>query len=248
MKNIINFFIITILFLSSFSSMIGQGSNPAFVHLPDLTGYPQPAQHLQDDLEDAATALRMALDSICRPDFAVYDLGFYAHHSKMTGGIPDIITNAIANRITHPYYLLFGREMDDQGDLKRVWVEVELPDTGEFECIDLIAPGFKISILKKIKFIIQSTHEKLDNTPPNNYISSEIAAIDTLRYFVNNIISCCNSNFSSSGGCITCLFTGLEVVEYLEINDYIKLPITIIQLNKLESLDCGVNSILPRFY
>ncbi len=39
---------------------------------------------------------------------------------------------AIANRITHSYYLLFGREMDVQGDLKKVWVEVELPNTAEF--------------------------------------------------------------------------------------------------------------------
>ncbi len=115
MKNIINFFIITILFLSSFSSMIGQGSNPAFVFLPDLTGYPPPEQHLQDSLEVAATALRMALDSIYRPDFAVYDLGFYAHHPNMVGGIPEVMAKAKSDRITHSYYLLFGREMDDQG-------------------------------------------------------------------------------------------------------------------------------------
>ncbi|TVQ50974.1 MAG: hypothetical protein EA362_01070, partial [Saprospirales bacterium] len=50
-------------------------SQSAFIFLPDLTGYPPPAQHLQDDLEDAATALRMALDISYQADFAVYDLG-----------------------------------------------------------------------------------------------------------------------------------------------------------------------------
>lgn len=125
-------FIITILFLSSFSSMIGQGSNPAFVFLPDMTGYSleDSPQHLKDDLLAAADALRAALpDTVMQNSFAVYDMGFYAHHPNMVGGIPEVMADAISDRITHSYYLLFGREMDDQGDLKKVWVEVELPNT-----------------------------------------------------------------------------------------------------------------------
>jgi hypothetical protein len=50
----------------------------------------------------------------------------------MVGGIPEVMAKAISDRITHSYYLVFGREMDDQGELKRVWVEVELPNTAEF--------------------------------------------------------------------------------------------------------------------
>jgi len=53
----------------------------------------------------------------------------------MDGGIPEVITEAIADRISTPYYLLFGREMDDEGKLKKVWVELELPEGGYMECL-----------------------------------------------------------------------------------------------------------------
>ncbi|TVR86941.1 MAG: hypothetical protein EA411_09095 [Saprospirales bacterium] len=53
-------------------------------------------------------------------------------HTSMSGRIPQVISDAIDNHITTPYYLLFGREMDWEGRLKRVWVEVELPHTADF--------------------------------------------------------------------------------------------------------------------
>ncbi|TVR87825.1 MAG: hypothetical protein EA411_06510, partial [Saprospirales bacterium] len=102
-------------------------SQSAFVQLPDATGYAHNTpQHVLDSLQSASTALQSALPSAYQADFAVYDLGFYSHHTSMDGGIPQVISDAISDRITTPYYLLFGREMDREGRLKRVWVEVEL--------------------------------------------------------------------------------------------------------------------------
>jgi hypothetical protein len=65
-------------------------------------------------------------------DFAVYDLGFYSHHTSMDGGIPQVITDAIADRISSSYYLVFGREFNSDGDLEKVWVEMDLPHTADF--------------------------------------------------------------------------------------------------------------------
>ncbi len=98
--------------------------------------------NISDSFNGVPLGLREALPVDYRSDFAVYDLGFYHHHSSYEGGIPDVITNAITNRVTHSYFLLFGRELDNEGNLKKVWVEMELPE-GEFlACLDPAQKNF----------------------------------------------------------------------------------------------------------
>ncbi|TVQ50977.1 MAG: hypothetical protein EA362_01085 [Saprospirales bacterium] len=225
MKNIINFFIITILFLSSFSSMIGQGSNPAFVFLPDMTGYSleDSPQHLKDDLIAAADALRAALpDTAMQNAFAVYDLGFYAHHPKMVGGIPEVMAKAISDRITHSYYLFFGREMDDQGDLKKVWVEVELPEGGYFSCIDSLSPTIRYELATKLRLNL-NTSNLLGNN--RNAIFPIVAKeeIYSLKDGLLEFKSCCPTET-----CVSCVYTDIEVFRLLLERNFILDPIKII--------------------
>ena len=116
MKNITNIFKILFLSLFSIATLIGQ--NPAFVYLPDMTGYSleDSEDHLKDSLLAAAETLRAALpDTAMQNDFAVYDMGFYTHHAAMTGGVQKVMADAISDRISHSYYLVFGREMDREG-------------------------------------------------------------------------------------------------------------------------------------
>jgi len=196
MKNIINFFIPLLLLLTPLSSATGQ-SNNAFIFLPDLTGYPAPEQHLQDDLEDAATALRMALDSIYRPDFAVYDMGFYAHHPNMVGGIPEVMADAISDRITHPYYLFFAREMDDQGDLKKVWVEMELPNTAEF-CY------WEDGTFSHLKFMVDfraNAAKGLSMSNPGPIFDAMKNGINYMSDRVAQLVECCSSAARQSCDC-----------------------------------------------
>ncbi|TVQ50980.1 MAG: LysM domain-containing protein [Saprospirales bacterium] len=159
-----------------------------------------PQQHLQDDLEDTATALRMALDISYQADFAVYDLGFYAHHSKMVGGIPEVMAKAISDRITHSYYLVFGREMDDQGDLKRVWVEVELPEEEWLlECFNqTYIQVFKAGIRNKAEEFFEQYSKPA---------SHPVAKIQTILYFAEKLAElagCCEPCGSRHQSCQLC--------------------------------------------
>ncbi|TVR85869.1 MAG: hypothetical protein EA411_12085 [Saprospirales bacterium] len=82
------------------------------------------------DLNRYVYYLTLSVDN--RHSTLVLKLGFYSHHTSMDGGIPQVISDAISDRVFTSYYLLFGREMDWEGRLKMVWVEVELPHTADF--------------------------------------------------------------------------------------------------------------------
>ncbi len=186
MKNITNIF--KILFFSLFSIASIMGQNPAFVYLPDMTGYSleDSPQNLKDDLMEAAESLRVALpDTAMQNDFAVYDMGFYTHHAVMTGGVQKVMADAISDRITHSYYLLFGREMDREGRIKKVWVEVELPEE------EWLLDCFNQTYIDVVKARIRNKTDEAfnQNTPQIT------AGIQTISYFADEIkklADCCD--------------------------------------------------------
>lgn len=120
-------------------------------------------------------------------------------------------------------------------------MDIKLPDTGAFECLNDSEPGFLISLTKKIELIVESTY-KVKGGLPHNYSEAEKVSIDTLKYFVIKMLDCCETDMRSLSNCKTCLFSPDEVISYLEFKNYIKLPITISQDNKLESIDCSYDS------
>jgi hypothetical protein len=237
MKKMSQFKSTLILILLLAVASFGQSQN-CYEVIADMSGFD--TSPYQAELETAACELKNAFPSEFQDQFRVYDFGFYSQNEFTQGGFQAVWDKVIAE-IPTQYYLIFGKQTDRTGIYTKFWFDLKLPNTGNFECIDLIAPGYRSSLSKKIEVTVQSTYEKSGKSP-FTYSNAEIAAIDTLKHFVTNIISCCDPNLRSSGGCNTCLFTGQEVVDYLELNDYIKFPITIDQSNKLESLDCGVNS------
>ncbi|TVR86944.1 MAG: hypothetical protein EA411_09110, partial [Saprospirales bacterium] len=165
-------------------------SQSAFVQLPDATGYAHNTpQHLLDSLKSASTALQSALPQTYQSDFAVYDLGFYSHHTSMDGGIPEVISEAIANHITTPYYLLFGREMDDQGDLKQVWVEVELPEGGDLNC--WTETNWVLS-QKSVEYFVDSL---VNEAGSKNILPAELLqmSVEKVKDIVESIKDCCIS-------------------------------------------------------
>ena len=231
---------LTLTLLLAFA-IIGQSQN-CYEVIADMSGFD--TSPYQAELEAAACELKNAFPTEFQDQFKVYDFGFYSLNEFMQGGFQSV-WDKVVSEIPTDYYLIFGKQTDQTGIYTKFWLAMNLPTSGNFECIDLIAPGYRSSLRKKIEVTVQSTYEESGRSP-YTYSNAEIAAIDTLKHFVTNIISCCDPNLRSSGGCNTCLFTGQEVVNYLELNDYIKFPITIDQSNKLESLDCGVNSTALR--
>lgn len=231
---------ITLIFLIALAN-IGRTQN-CYQVIANKSGFD--TSPYQAELESAACELRDVFPSEFQDQFKVYDFGFYYQNEFMQGGFQAVWDNVVSE-IPTDYYLIFGKQTDRTGVYTKFWLDLKLPTTGNFECIDLIAPGYRSSLSKKIELTVQSTYEESGRSP-YTYSIAEIAAMDTLKHFVTNIVNCCDPNLRGSGVCNTCLFTGQEVVDYLELNDYIKFPITIDQSNKLESLDCGINSTALR--
>jgi len=184
----------------------------AFVQLSDATGFADNIpQHALDSLESTSQSLREALPQEFQSDFAVYDLGYYSHHGSFTGGIPDVITNVITNHVTHPYYLLFGREMDDEGGLKKVWVEVELPESN---CLDQITPMYidGIGFLMELEFLVSNS---LNNFVPGyKYFMSELSKI------INRKMDCCQEALE---GVASRQFTPFEInCDIFLVDDFVQ--------------------------
>jgi hypothetical protein len=199
-------------------------SQSAFVQLPDATGFADNIpQHALDSLESASQSLREAMPQEFQNDFAVYDLGFYSHHRSFTGGIPDVITNVITNHVTHPYYLLFGREMDDEGGLKKVWVEVELPEGGWFSCLEPAQKEFHVHM---VRTFVNSPAIIGDN---NSFLYMEQfnASVNYLKGVFAGLENCCDQQggLRSVPQCSYCPQDVNEFRLFMEANGFVGIEV-----------------------
>lgn len=166
-------------------SVSGWGQN--YVRLGDASGY-NPGSYI-DSLELAATDLKNTFSNDLKEAFKVFDAGFYLYNSEVSGSNElDSVWIRIKENITseHPlisYYILFGRVMYPSGKLE-IKVEVVLPETDIFYCIDNISPGFR----KEIENQVSSKANSLLN--PQSIFNNEVNAIKQLKYIIQNKICC----------------------------------------------------------
>ncbi len=109
-----------------------------FIQLDDLSGYRQnvPSSVL-DSLEEYSNGIHdiVSLNSEVN-DFRVYDFGFYHHTKSYEGGIPDILSlvKTEIESATGNYFLI-AHEINDLGELERIWSFFQL-DTDGFSCLE----------------------------------------------------------------------------------------------------------------
>jgi hypothetical protein len=166
-------------------SVSGWGQN--YVRLDDASGF-NPGSYI-DSLELAATDLKNTFSNDLKEAFKVFDAGFYLYNSEVSGSNElDSVWIRIKENITseHPlisYYILFGRVMYPSGKLE-IKVEVVLPETDIFYCIDNISPGFR----KEIENQVSSKANSLLN--PQSIFNNEVNAIKQLKYIIQKKICC----------------------------------------------------------
>ncbi len=232
MKNITN--IVKILFLTLFSIATIMGQNPAFVYLPDMTGYSleDSPQNLKDDLMEAADSLRAALpDTAMQNDFAVYDMGFYAHHPNMVGGIPDVMAKTIDDHVTHSYYLVFGREMDREGRIKKVWVELELPNTVQF-CY------WEDGTFSQLKFMIDirvNAAKGLSMTDSNAIFKTMKSGLLYMADRVTQLVECCGSNYRRQ---CDCGWTFGDVRDFTNAGGFFNISASVLPIESTQDTAC----------
>ena len=201
------------------------GQNPAFVYLTDMTGYSleDSPEHLKEDLMEAADSLRAALPEDYRSDFAVYDMGFYTYHPNMVGGIPEVMTKTIDDHVTHSYYLVFGREMDREGNFKKTWVKLKLPKEDFLSCMESSNKAFYAHMAGRFlnsPAIIGTNNSSL-------YVYEFKNATDYLISILNGYESCCEQEqgLRSINSCSFCPEDIIGFRSLLEENGFIGIEV-----------------------
>ena len=138
-----------------------------------------------------------------KSQFKVYDFGFYTQH-EVTQGYPEPFNQQLLNvQSESPYYLLFGKQSDSKGLYTKIWVDVKLPSTDQFRCIDLISPTLRDDITRKVTQEVTSSYSKNGNNF-FKYHDAEIAGMEALKKLVLKQLDCCAPQ-KGSATCDACL-------------------------------------------
>lgn len=191
-------FVIHLLFLTPTKA---QPQDTSYIRLDDASGYTPTTTQL-NSLEEAASRLCAAFDSAgFGGQFKVYDFGFYLHQEVAEGGYPEPFAQKIAEVADlSPYYLLFGKQSDRNGIYKKFWVELVLPDTGKFECLNLLSPTLRSEIKQKIEYVVVNAYLK-SGSDYLYFDVAEKAGIDVLQEIAVKYTECCDLQSRSVNSC-----------------------------------------------
>ena len=119
-----------------------------YVRLDDASGFN--TDPYQTELIEAADSLLAVFPSEFQSQFKVFDFGFYLHNEDFEEGLAGVFEKVIqdAEQLSS-YYLLFGKQTDANGIYTKFWVDLKLPSTGDFSCMDLISSTLRESLVKK---------------------------------------------------------------------------------------------------
>lgn len=230
-------FVLFLLGQLSFVSVEGQN---CFTELADFSGFD--TSPYQSELESAACELIEAFPAEFQDDFRVYDFGFYPHNENLNGSFQNIWNNIIQEvENQSQFYLIFGKESDNEGNYNKFWIDLKLPTSGFFGCIEDLSPGYKSSILAKLKTTLAVKYAE-HNESPFYYAQTEVEVMNGLKDIIINIINCCDPN-STTNSCNLCLFSFPEIIQYFELNDFTKYPVSVLQENKVETFDCSNTTV-----
>jgi hypothetical protein len=178
--------------------------------LTDLSGMTTTTNSL---LEESACKLRNAFQDSLRDYFGVYDFGFYIQTENMGGESEiDDIFQEMESRITHPYYLIFGRKSSPDGIFTKLFVKFNFPvGVGIYHCIyeeDLQ------SYKEYLPAFLAEKFNQLNNDPSQ----ADFAINSIIIEFENFVIKkneCCAPGFTNSCN----LLLSAEEIEKTLLND-----------------------------
>jgi hypothetical protein len=210
MKNFtstLRFFVFAFL-MGFFQAANGQ----AYQKLEDASGFNTDA--FQAELEAAAQALQDSFPTDFQDDFKVYDFGFYLHQEVTDGGYPEAFAQKVAAIAQMSrYYLVFGKQTDQSGIYSKYWVDLKLPTTGEFTCLDLFAANYRTNLTKKFEIIANQIAE-LNDYSPSMFATIEKGVIDSLKSYLTGMYECCDPS-QRTALCNTCPFSESQFADYL---------------------------------
>lgn len=206
-------------FLALLTGLISIGWLPikaqsCYIRFQDASGV-SPSQDQIESLENAACRLIDSFPAIYQDSFRVFDFGFYLHNEFTDGGYPEAFQLAIDDAQSQsPYYLLFGKQTDQSGVYTRFWVDLRLPDEGEFSCINEMSAYLRQDVENKLELTANNVHLENNNSPDQFHLA-ELAAMNSLTTFIWNTVACCDpvNNNRSFSSCSACVFTPRELLQ-----------------------------------
>lgn len=208
-------FIIHILALA-FACLISIGSGfsqDCYEIIADKSGLD--VESYQSELEAAACELIQSFPAEFQDSFKVYSFGFYSQHEFMELDFNEVWGKVISE-IQSPYYLVFGKQSDQNGIYTKFWVRLKLPTTNEFSCFDF-------DFYKKIEFkVAQKTKSiyALNQNKFNTFSDAEIEGIEELKEWILKIIECCDAELRSEFSCSVCSWSTEESFEFFALKDF----------------------------
>ncbi len=192
-----------------------------YIRLSDPSGLN--TDSCQVRLNTAACQLVESFPAAFQDSFKVYDFGFYLHNEVMEGGYPALFTEKVAEIAgMSAYYLIFGKQTDSEGVYTRIWVDLKLPETGSFECMEEVERDIiKGQVSRKTKMVYAA-----NNNLYQYYGEAEIACMNLLKRYVTKIKDCCYTELKSES-CSPCV--DVETMRgFMEDNGFVSFPVDIL--------------------
>jgi hypothetical protein len=215
---------IQILLFFLFVSTIGLGQN-CYKLIADMSGINNTPY--QSELEAAACDLKNSFPEEFRNDFKVFDFGFYSMTEYMQGGFETEWKNKVIPKAASEsrYYLLFGKQTDSKGVYSKYWVDLKLPTTGDFECMDILSQSIRTDIVVKYNLLLNRLNEKnkLDFT---KYAELEKELMLEVKNFVLKNIECCETSGNRSMTvCSACIYNAEDLTSIQIENNFLLDPV-----------------------
>lgn len=187
-----------------------------YVQMEDNTGIDR-AQN-QSQLEAVACELIQEFPTNFQSQFKVFDFGAYTLNEFMLGGFETLWEQAIQEAESQsPYYFIFGKQSDSTGIYTKFWIKIKLPSENEFSCFDNdFYTKIEFNVLQKV-----NKNYSLNKKNPSSYASAEIAGIQELKFWVTEIVNCCDPSLKEGSNlCNLCSWSTGEAVDYFSFNGF----------------------------
>ncbi|MCB9274968.1 MAG: hypothetical protein H6564_13070 [Lewinellaceae bacterium] len=149
-----------------------------------------PVSDYQTSLNQTACELIDSFPTEFQNQFKVISMGFYLYNPIMIPGIGQFRAKAIQDAENESaFYLLITRQSDNTGLFKKFYVDLKLPNSGAFSCLDSTAVQ---NIKQTVKQAIDQSYLQSGGSP-YNFASAEIAGMEILAQIIGDIKSgnCC---------------------------------------------------------
>jgi hypothetical protein len=224
--------ILIICFLLGWLNIISaQNNQQCYIREIDISGFN--TDKYQNLLNITACNLVQSFPTEFRDSFKVFDFGFYLHNETMKGNFPPIFNDMVNDvKKKSPYYLVFGKQSDNTGIYSKFWINLHLPNEGDFSCMDKISSNLRIDLQSKLNILANDVHVS-NNKRTYEYCLAEKAVMDTLKSFIIKTVDCCDplgpKGQRSVSSCSGCVLSSEEIIKRQKSLNFIFDPAIIIK-------------------